>query len=256
MSARGKGPALERALLEGYPPGEYVGQESFVSAGEIVSLARAAGIGAGSEVLDLCCGVGAPALHLADTLGCRVIGTDRSADAVRLARAEAEARGLAGHACFLVGDAVAPPLRRTFDAALVIETMISIPDKARLLGACGGLLRAGTRLGLTLEEGQPLSPREQVMLPEGDRSWLISEREFQALAEASGFAVRLVEDHTARHAEVVRRLLSALERHRAALEAELGGDAYQTLLAAHRCWADWLGWARVRKLAMVLERAS
>jgi len=57
--------ALQRARLAAYAPGEFVGQESFMRAGEILSLARRAGIGPGVSVLDLCCGVAGPGRHIA-----------------------------------------------------------------------------------------------------------------------------------------------------------------------------------------------
>ena len=60
--------ALDRALhgarVAAYAPGEFVGQESFMTAGEIRALAGQAGIGPGVAVLDLCCGIAAPGRFL------------------------------------------------------------------------------------------------------------------------------------------------------------------------------------------------
>ncbi len=53
--------ALERARAAAFPAGEYAGQESFMRASEISALARAAGVGPGVRVLDLCCGTAGPA---------------------------------------------------------------------------------------------------------------------------------------------------------------------------------------------------
>lgn len=63
-----------------------MGQQGFASAGEILALAKAAGVTPGSWVLDLCCGRGGPALHLAREAGCRVVGVDRSPEETRFAR--------------------------------------------------------------------------------------------------------------------------------------------------------------------------
>jgi hypothetical protein len=49
--------ALEQARAAAYPPGEYVGRESFMRAGEIRALTHQARIGPGVSVLDLCGGV-------------------------------------------------------------------------------------------------------------------------------------------------------------------------------------------------------
>ena len=61
--------ALHRARVSAYAPGEFVGQEGFMTAGEIRALAAQAGIGAGVKVLDLCCGVAGPGLLLTRELG-------------------------------------------------------------------------------------------------------------------------------------------------------------------------------------------
>ena len=74
--------ALQRARLAAYAPGEFVGQESFMRAGEILSLARMAGIGPGVSVLDLCCGVAGPGRHIAAELGCTYLGVDASPSAI------------------------------------------------------------------------------------------------------------------------------------------------------------------------------
>jgi hypothetical protein len=63
--------ALEDARRAAYPPGEYVGQESFMSAGEIRELARRARIGADTSVLDVCCGVAGPGRLITAETGCR-----------------------------------------------------------------------------------------------------------------------------------------------------------------------------------------
>ena len=53
--------ALHPARVAAYAPGEFVGQESFMTAGEIRALAVQAGVGPGITVLDLCCGIAGPA---------------------------------------------------------------------------------------------------------------------------------------------------------------------------------------------------
>ena len=77
---------LDRARVSAYAPGEFVGQEGFMTAAEISALAAQAGIGPGVAVLDVCCGTGGPGRHLAGELGCAYLGVDESAVAVALAR--------------------------------------------------------------------------------------------------------------------------------------------------------------------------
>ena len=78
--------ALERARVTAYPPGEFVGQESFMLATEIRSLAVRAGIAPGVSVLDLCCGVAGPGRFITAELGCTYLGVDASASAIEIAR--------------------------------------------------------------------------------------------------------------------------------------------------------------------------
>jgi predicted TPR repeat methyltransferase len=78
--------ALGRARVAAYAPGEFVGQESFMTAGEIRTLAAHAGIGAATRVLDLCCGIAGPGRLLTRELGCDLLGVDASASAVAIAR--------------------------------------------------------------------------------------------------------------------------------------------------------------------------
>ena len=73
-------------LATAYPVGEYVGQESFMRAGEVRTLAHQARIGPGVSVLDLCCGVAGPGRMITAELGCRYLGVDYSASALGTAQ--------------------------------------------------------------------------------------------------------------------------------------------------------------------------
>jgi sarcosine/dimethylglycine N-methyltransferase len=117
------------------------------------------------------------------------------------------------------------------------------------------LLRPGGRFGLTLEEGRPLSGAERGRFPEGEEVWLIPESKFRVLLKGAGFQIRLVEDHTAAHAEVARRLAVAFRRDRATIARATGAQACNELVMAHERWAEWLDARRVRKLAVVAQRS-
>src|SRR5579864_911006 len=81
--------ALRRARVTAYPPGEFVEQESFMSASEIRALADQAGIGSGVSVLDLCCGIAGPGRFITRELGCSYLGVDLSLSAIEIARERA-----------------------------------------------------------------------------------------------------------------------------------------------------------------------
>src|SRR5215467_16076016 len=81
--------ALERARASAYPAGEYVGQESFMRASEVRTLAHQARIAPGISVLDLCCGQAGPGRLITAEFGCRYLGVDHSPSALAAARERA-----------------------------------------------------------------------------------------------------------------------------------------------------------------------
>jgi SAM-dependent methyltransferase len=249
-------PVLSDVRAAAYGPGGYVGQDSFMTADQIASLARAAGAKPGARVLDACCGSGGPGLHVARETGCRIVGVDRSREGLRQALTAARAGGLAGSVGFVAADATCLPLAAPLDAVLLLETMLAIEDKGRLLAEVGRLLRPGRRFGLTLEDGPPLSEGERRRTPAGDLVWLIGADEFVALGRAVGFRVERLDDHTPTHAAVAGRLAHGLRAHRDAVAAEVGEAVCAEMIAAHEHWAGWLSAGRVRKLAIVLERVG
>jgi SAM-dependent methyltransferase len=242
--------ALERAREAAYPPGEYVGQESFMRAGEIRELAERAGIGPGVSVLDLCCGVAGPGRLLAHELGCSYLGVDSSESAVEIARARA--RGLP---CRFDVARVPPLPCGSFDVVLLFETMLAFADKEALLGAVARALTPGGRFAFTLEEGLPLSRAERERMPDADTVWLTPLEEMRSLLERAGLVVRFEHDCSPSHHATASSLLEAFAADATAIAARIGHRALDELMAAHRLWADWLESGRVRKIAVVAERA-
>ena len=57
------------------------------------------------------------------------------------------------------------------------------------------------------------------------------------------------------HRATAQALMDAYAAGAEAIAAQLGTSALEDLLAAHRLWIDWLEEGRVRKLALVAERA-
>jgi SAM-dependent methyltransferase len=242
--------ALHRARMAAYAPGEFVGQESFMTAGEIRALALRVGIGPGVTVLDLCCGVGGPGRHLTRELGCDYLGVDASASAVAVAReraGELPCRFVAAHV---------PPLPAgSFDAVLLLETMLAFADKDALVRGIEAALRPGGRLAFTLEEGPPLTTAERAAMPDADTVWLTALDEMVASLERAGLVVTWQEDRSRAHRGVARALADALAADAEAIAAQVGRRALDDLLAAHRLWIEWLDEGRVRKLALAAERA-
>jgi SAM-dependent methyltransferase len=240
--------ALARARVAAYAPGEFVGQESFMTAGEIRTLAMHAGIGPATRVLDLCCGIAGPGRLLTRELGCDLLGVDASASAVAIAREQA-----GDLLCrFAVGE-VPPVPAGPFDVVLLLETMLAFEDKDALVGEITAALRPGGRFACTLEEGQPLTEEERAAMPDADTVWLTPLDEMTASLERVGLVLTWREDHSLAHRLQAQALTEAFAADAEGIAAQVGVRALDELLAAHRLWIDWLGAGRVRKLALVAE---
>ncbi len=240
--------ALQRARVAAYPPGEFVGQESFMTAGEIRALAVRAGIGSGAAVLDLCCGVAGPGRFVTRELGCDYLGVDASASAVALARDRA------GDLPCRFAVAQVPPLPAgSFDVVLLLETMLAFADKDALVRAVAAALPPGGRFAFTLEEGSPLTPDERAAMPDADTVWLTPLAEMIAILERAGLGVTWHEDHSRAHRATAQALAAAFAADAPAIAAQIGWRGLDELLAAHQLWIEWLDARRVRKLALIAE---
>jgi sarcosine/dimethylglycine N-methyltransferase len=243
--------ALQRARVAAYAPGEFVGQESFMRAGEIRALADRAGIALGSSVLDLCCGVAGPGRFITRELGCTYLGVDASVGAIDIARQRA-----GDLPCRFEVFQVPPLPPGRFDVVLLLETVLAFRDKEPLLRAISEALPPGGRFAFTLEEGRPLTEAEAERMPDADTVWLTPLVEMLTLLESVGLAVRWHEECSRSHRATADSLIAAFSADEAAIAAQIGRRSLEDLLASHRLWSDWLRDGRVRKFAVVAEKTD
>lgn len=243
--------ALRPAREAAYARGEYVGQESFMRACEIRSLAGRAGIGSGTSMLDLCCGVAGPGRFITAELGCTYLGVDSSASAVELARRRAgELR------CRFEVARVPPVPAGPFDVVLLLETLLAFADKDTLLRGIAAALPAGGRFAFTVEEGSPLTDAERATMPDADTVWLIPLPELLHCVQRAGLHVRWLAECSVSHRVTADALTRAFLDDRPAISDQVGERAVDELVAAHRLWSAWLGSGRVRKFAVVAEKVT
>jgi SAM-dependent methyltransferase len=244
--------AMRAARVAAYPAGEFVEQESFMSAAEIQSLARRAGVGPGVSVLDLCCGVAGPGRFITAQLGCTYLGIDRDHSAIELARDRARAAKLS---CRFVVGKVPPVPRGPFDVALLLETMLAFPDKVKLLHEVSEVLVPGGRFAFTVEEGRPLTTAEAAAMPGSDTVWPVPLAELVGQLTSAGLEVRWIRECSRSHRTVAAALVQSFSGERRAIEAELGDGALDDLLVAHQLWCDWMAAGRVRKFAIAAVKS-
>jgi SAM-dependent methyltransferase len=242
--------ALHRARVGAYPPGEFVEQESFMRAGEIRELADQAGIVAGASVLDLCCGIAGPGRFITRSLGCAYLGLDYSPSAIELARERAGQLS-----CGFEVARIPPIPSGPFDVVLLLETMLAFRDKAPLVEEISGALASGGRFAFTLEAGLPLTKSERVAMPDADTVWPIPLAEMLSYLERAGLVITWQQDWSRSHAVMADSLVGAFADDAQDIAAQIGRRALEELLAAQALWRDWLRQGRVRKLALVAEKA-
>ena len=110
-----------------------------------------------SRVLDVGCGEGAAAVHLAWSLGCRVVGVDSSESNVEAARRGAAERGVDGLCSFVRSDADRIDVGDgRFDAVICELPLGSFVNRAGALQELVGHLRPGGRMAVAQGDGSDL----------------------------------------------------------------------------------------------------
>jgi cyclopropane fatty-acyl-phospholipid synthase-like methyltransferase len=110
-------------------------------------IAESAGMNSACHVLDVGCGMGGPACHLARLTGARIRGLTPNAAQLALARSLAVEEGVGDRVAFDQGDAGALPYPdNAFDAVLFFESPCHFPDRQQFFREVHRVLKPGGRL--------------------------------------------------------------------------------------------------------------
>jgi len=203
-------------------------QDHYGGLAAVDALARRAGIGPTSRVLDVCAGLGGPARFVASRRGSIVVALElhrgRAAGAARLNRLVG-AKGVT----VVRGDAIALPfVGGAFDACLSQEALLHIADKARVLAECHRVLAPGGRIAFSDWIAFPrLGDREREQLWEWMAATTLQTLEgYSALLGRAGFSSIEAEDLSAEWRPIVRKRLELHRTLRAGRIARLGDERY------------------------------
>jgi len=204
-------------------------QDHYGGLAAVDTLARLAGVGATTRLLDLCAGLGGPARFLASRRSCQVVALElnasRAAGAARLTRLV----GLEARVRVVRGDATRLPLgSRRFDACLSQEAFLHIEDKAAVLREAHRVLVPGGRLAFTDWVARPaLGDAERRRL----REWMAAATlqtldTYRGLLGGAGFTAVTADDLADEWRAVLRARLEMFRAMRDDTVARLGEARY------------------------------
>ncbi len=165
-----------------------------------LELGRLAQLGPDDVVLDVGCGLGGSARHLAQALGCRVTGLDLTPEYIATAEKLTGLLGLSEQVTYRTASALYMPFEdASFDAVWSEHAQMNIPDKRALYTEIHRVLKPGGRFLfhdiLQGTGGEPHFPAPWAKDP--GHSGLIGPADFRVLLQSLGFDIRHWEDKTA-----------------------------------------------------------
>jgi ubiquinone/menaquinone biosynthesis C-methylase UbiE len=217
--------------LETY--GEDLGQTSWVTTEESNEIPQLLDLSLNSFVLELGCGSGGYALHLAERVGCRLVGLDINAPGVRNANQLALTRGLAPQVRFEECDVSKnlPFDDQTFDAVFSNDVLCHLPGRIEALCEMFRVLKPGGRMLFSdaLVVGGMLS-HEEIATRSSIGFYVYSPPgENERLLERVGFRQIRVTDTTESAVRIAKQWHHAREKRKEKLVAAEGNINFEGL---------------------------
>jgi ubiquinone/menaquinone biosynthesis C-methylase UbiE len=211
--------------------GEDIGQNSWLTASELDAFLGWLDLSTGETALDVACGSGGPALRMAASTGCSVVGIDLHEQAISTAKSIASQRPLKERAEFYVMNATEqlPFSEASFDAITCIDAINHLPNRPLVIAEWTRLLRPGGRLLFTdpVTMTGPLTSEEiAVRSSAGFLLFVPTDYNKDVIAQ-SGLRLLARKDVTANVAEVAEKRRAAREARSAAVRQIEGSRTYE-----------------------------
>ena len=201
-------------------------------------MAEAANLEPGLDVLDVGCGTGAPACHLASTFGVRVVGITTSRAGLDLATARASAEGVPAR--FELRDGMDNGFAdASFDRVWVLESSHLMRRRDALVRECARVLRPGGRLVLcdvVLRRAMPFEEVRRLRGPLGLLREVFGDARMEPLsayadlAAAVGLRTDRAVDLTDETRPTFARWRANAHANREEVVARLGDDGWRRFL--------------------------
>lgn len=221
--------ALSRKIRE-RAYGVDLGQHSWVTADDLRADTSRLALTAASRFIDLGCGPCGPLTFILTNAGCTGTGVELSESALRVGRARAERLGVSERMTTRQADLNDPlPFDdASFDAAVALDVVLHLRDRARLFADVTRFLRPGGRFLFT-DAGvvTGIVSSEEFALRSGyGFTRYVPPGVNEQLIEQSGLHLIDTEDRTGSVVRNARGRLEAMQAYRTELEASIGADAF------------------------------
>jgi ubiquinone/menaquinone biosynthesis C-methylase UbiE len=213
--------------------GQDFGQTGWVTAEESLEIPKLLDLSPKSSVLEIGCGSGGYAVHLAETLGCQIVGLDINELGIRRAKELAQTRGLDSRARFERCDVskTLPFEDGPFDAVFSNDVLCHVSGRLNLLAEVFRVLNPSGRMLFSdaLVIGGMISADEIAIRSSIGLYFYSPPGENERLLQQAGFSQAATTDTTENAAQISKKWHDAREKSKEALIAAEGSPTFDGL---------------------------